>query len=211
MRVMHLTISARNLLLTALVAGTLLLAGCAGGALWRKPAAAPEPVTVNQAQEALIYYQRLEYQAARTAFVRGSYKTAAAMFGAVAEASADADLAREARYGRACALLAVSDTPDAVRAGLAAFAAWSEGLPEELGGEDPRMLAPNLKRSVEALELKTELAAEKKRRTEAERKLEAAKRQLKTRESQMAKLNKQLEELEALHQSLENKKRELIP
>jgi hypothetical protein len=201
----------RRLAAALLAAGLVLAAGCASGPFRLKQPPAPAPVVTDERAEAIAYYQRLEFRAASTAFARGSYKSAAGLYGSVAETSADAGLARDAAFGRICSLLAGAGTPEAAKTALAAFTAWAGDLPEELSGQDPRMLAPSLKRVPEALELKNELAAERKRRNEAERKLEATKRQLQSREAQMSKLNKQLEELEALHQSLETKKRELIP
>jgi len=121
----------------AAVSCLLVLSGCPLLQLQSAPPRATAEMQRDQANLA----------AAHEAFRDGEYPKARALFTAIQHAQ-DADLVRHALYGLACTQLVAARTPREYKQGLKLWAHWTEFLASDIRGEDPRLLAELLPRSV---------------------------------------------------------------
>jgi hypothetical protein len=81
---------------------------------------------------------------ANQAIQNGDFKKALEGY-EILQHSSDAKIARNARYGLACAKLSLAENPEDVREALMLWDAWSKHAPADLEEEDPRILGPLLK------------------------------------------------------------------
>ena len=162
------------------------------------------------------YHTNLEeLKKALNAFNRFEFKTAFQIYTDLSVHAKDKGISRKAFYGLACTRLILAEHIKDFDEAIIAWNIWNRLYNKELGYEDPRMLSPYL---LDTITPKKDNNNTKTTKTAApHRKLLRAKdneiKRLKSRLTTMKKevqtLNNQIESLEAIHQKIQEKKKEI--
>lgn len=210
--------------LVACLMMVVFLVGCAD--LVRQRQQLPEDPAVAVARA-----NRVEYEVALRNFRAGDYPVAQKLFHALAErGDLEPYLLQKTRYGWACSALALAATPEDLDRALAMFTLWRSGEPPDFVDQDARMLAPALEQARLAMAQQKAIEEARRKQTEvgrraatykkkanekdsllADKEAQLAEReaQLAEREATIARLRQQIEELDAVHRSIQQKKKEL--
>jgi hypothetical protein len=140
-------------------------------------------------------------------FEEGDFKKAAEIFEQLSADSQDADTARIAAYGLACARLILAETPESFDEAFRLWEAWRQLAPENLNAEDPRMLEPLLNKLER--NLPEDKRAYQKRLEQKDKDIRWLQYRLKKKRTENQRLKHQIEALEAIHQDIQEKKKEM--
>ncbi len=134
--------------------------------------------------------------AAHTAFEKGHYTKARALFAATQHAQ-DADLARHALYGLACTQLVAAQTPQEYAEARKLWDSWAELQNPPLKGEDPRLLGKLLANAApkEPTLISPPLASGKEAGAQAQKLIQAQRRQTEVLEAKLALMEKEIKVL----------------
>jgi hypothetical protein len=159
------------------------------------------------------------------ALQRGDYREAASVFETLSKSAATPEHRRRALYALACTRLATAQTPDELNAALNLWNLWSQTAAAAITDEDPRLMAPLLPRlmpsaqasltprqvappgksdkagAAPTIKVVKDKECEKLYR-DSDREVQRLKRQLKT-------LRHQIEALESIHRTIQEKKKEV--
>jgi len=156
------------------------------------------------------------WQTGVRAFEEGDYTRAKEVFESLAAETGSDDLRRKARYALACTQLALAQDPEAFRQAMASWEGWRQSMPREMFPEDPRMLAPLLRRipppgkpgATSVQRPRPEASPDFKRMLETkEEEIRLKQDEIRSQEEEIQRLKEQLDALEAIHRSIEEKKR----
>lgn len=139
-----------------------------------------------------------------SAFQDGNYKEAYRLFDSLSHESGDKNLRRKALYGVACTSLTLARNADELNEAMKHWDAWSRLSPQQMDYEDPRMLTPLLER-LAALYLRSTSTEEIRKSYEAQK----HNKLLEEKDREIQNLKNQLEALDAIHQEIEEKKKEV--
>ncbi len=172
------------------------------------------------------------------AFQQGDLKTAEEIFGLMHQQTGNRKISRDSLYGLVCARLILAEDPDDFTEAIRLWDAWSQLLPPNLSGEDPRLLGPLLHEiaasgTAETPVSETDTPDEAPPVTTETEPKESGKKQpdksafykklIKAREKEIQRLNyrlekmkkenrtlkHQIEALEAIHLNIQEKKKEI--
>lgn len=159
-----------------------------------------------------------------TAFNKGQYERATAVFEILTETARDPVVNRMALFGLASTRLLLAKNQTEFVEAMRLMECWMEKAPGELGGEDPRLLIPLLERlpfpSVqEATRPKppksnkdlvyNALVACRNSLQAREKEMERVKSRLDAKDREIRRLKGQLESLEAIHRKFQERKQEV--
>ena len=138
------------------------------------------------------------------AFHRGEFQKALEIFQDLRESGETDEVRRRGLYGLACVRLILAENARDFHHALSLWEEWSRAAPMGREVEDPRMMSPLLYRvkpPIETPQAITPDATESRRRA-------ACEGRLRDQEREIQHLKHQLEALEAIHQQIQEKKRE---
>lgn len=159
-----------------------------------------------------------------TAFNKGQYERAMAVFETLNETARDPDVNRIALFSLASTRLLLAKNQTEFGEAMRLMECWMEKAPGELGGEDPRLLIPLLERlpfpsAQEATRPKppkgnkdlvyNALVACRNSLQAREKEMERVKSRLDAKDREIRRLKGQLESLEAIHRKFQEKKQEV--
>lgn len=155
------------------------------------------------------------WDSAMKAFQEGDFSRAGEIFASLAEASTHGEGKRRALYGLACSRLMLAKDGDSLKAAMAIWEQWQEQVAGEVGGEDPRMLDPVLRRLVSLTPMGGSgskipgppAGGHRKPLQGKEEELRQKEEELRAREEEIQRLREQIEALEAIHHAIEQKKK----
>jgi tetratricopeptide (TPR) repeat protein len=133
------------------------------------------------------------YDEGMKAFQGGDYSKALKLFETLSQEAKDESLCRRTLYALACIRLIQAKDPDEFNKAMISWDLWSRLAPMEKDDEDPRMLAPFLKR----------IASLKAENNKVYQKL------LQAKENEIKALRHQIEALETIHREIQEKKKEV--
>lgn len=215
------TLKLRRVAAVILCVGLLLSVSACGWIEQLRPAVGPfdpSPAELARHKEAV------------DAYLAADYEEAARRFAAIRENADSPTIARMALYGSACSRLMAADTPQAYKEGLALWEAWVRTAPGPGVHEDARLFAPIIKNKMlfshvpldpegtVALEAEHTIprwfmvqADQELRRlkaqTESDRQhIENRDKKIKALESEIIRLNRQIEAFEQIDQKIQQKK-----
>jgi hypothetical protein len=156
------------------------------------------------------------------AFEEGNYEKARALFEVLTESAESDGLGRMAFFALASTRLVLAQTPEEFSEAMSTWVCWSRQLPEDLSGEDPRMLTPFLQRltssgAPETRSTQTPPAVKKvivynspagcKDLLQAkDKEVDRLKARLDAREREVRRLKHQIDSLEAIHLKFQERK-----
>ena len=152
------------------------------------------------------------------AFQNQEYEKALELYERVSHLAEDPVIRRKAIYGMVCTRFLLANTAEEFDEAVALWDTWSGMLPENLSGEDPRMLQPVLmqktipvvsdnKPQEEAGRYIHKISINELKNKEDE--IRRLRRQLKAREEEINKLKHQISSLEAIDRKIQEKKEEI--
>lgn len=183
-----------------LLTGVLLCAAVAGlsGCTWF------QKVEVSS-EDARGHRDKLRlFKDGMSAFQDGKYREAQRLFDSLSHESGDKSLRRKALYGAACTSLTLARNEDELNEAMEQWDAWRRLSTQQMGHEDPRMLNPLLERFA-ALYLRSTSTEETRKSDQAQK----HKKLIEEKDKEIQNLKNQLEALEAIHQEMEEKKKEV--
>ncbi len=152
-----------------------------------------------------------------TAFKNKNYKKALEIFGILSQLSEENKIRRKALYGLACTRLILAENINDLNESIILWDAWSQLAPDEIDGEDPRMLRPFLERKAFYVIRK----GSKKRLVlgkhnvnlnelqNKEKEINDLQEKMKNMENEIQVLKHQIDSLEAIDQEIQQKKQEI--
>jgi hypothetical protein len=152
------------------------------------------------------------------AFRRGDFQRAMAIFRDLRQKASDESISRNALYGFACAKLALAEDPSDLSEAMLLWNTWDQLMPGKWFVEDPRMLTPFLERMATTETNEKERAETAKSLQETtyrgllrikEKKIRDLTSKLETTEKEVQTLKHQIDSLEAIHQKIQEKKKEV--
>lgn len=193
----------------------LSMAGCASPQTGR-----PQAASVSRPNEA-------EHRALGegiTAFNKGEYERAMAVFEILNETAQDPEVNRKALFGLAATRLLLAKSQREFGEAMRLMECWIERAPDDMGSEDPRLLIPLLERlpfpsAPEVTRPKppksnkdlvyNALVACRSSLQAREKEVERVKSRLDAKDREIRRLKGQLESLEAIHRRFQEKKQEV--
>jgi hypothetical protein len=136
-----LTNSGCRICLSTLLVTVGLMSGCSG--ILQTP-----PISPITSPPYIAEIHKLE--SGYEAFRQGDLKTAEEIFGRLHQQTGNQEISRDSLYGLTCARLILAEDPDDFTEAIRLWDAWSQLLPPNLSGEDPRMLGPLLHEMAES-------------------------------------------------------------
>ncbi len=151
------------------------------------------------------------------AFKNKEYKKALEIFGILSQLAEEKKIRRKALYGLACTRLILAENINDLNESIILWDAWSQLAPDEIEGEDPRMLRPLLDRKAfpgSKNRTKKRLVINKnkvslKALQVKEKEINDLQEKLKTMENEIQILKHQMNSLEAIDQEIQQKKQEI--
>jgi hypothetical protein len=143
------------------------------------------------------------------AFEEGAFKKAAEIFEQLSCNPSDEDTERIAAYGLACVCLILAETPEAFDEAFRLWKAWRQLAPENLNAEDPRMLEPLLDKLERNLPADDDKREYQKKLEQKDKDIRWLQYRLKKKRKENQRLKNQIEALEAIHQDIQEKKKEM--
>jgi hypothetical protein len=162
------------------------------------------------------------------AFHGGDFERAMDIFARLIRQGEDGPFHSQALYGFACASLVLAENPDQRKEALAVWDTWDRILPVRREMSDPRMLTPFLQKlayspPVESPKEKepprekgppkepspTEKQEDQGLLQSKEKEIERLRNKLSVKEEEVRTLKSQIESLETIHQTIQEKKKEL--
>ncbi|MCP4348960.1 MAG: hypothetical protein GY795_26060 [Desulfobacterales bacterium] len=136
------------------------------------------------------------------AFQTGDYQGAAEIFETLNQQTDNSVTRRKAIYGLACSHLMLAQDTESFDRALLLLDTWIQMTPADLKGEDPRMLKTALSGSNKNIEYSKLLKTKEKEIRRLKYRLGKMKTEIRT-------LEHQIETLEAIHQEIQEKKKEI--
>lgn len=152
------------------------------------------------------------------AFQKGDFKMARQIFEPLSRHAAGSETKRKALYALACTRLVLAENPQEFKAAVDLWNSWSRSGPDKMQGEDPRMMQPllfNLLPSVLSEEGTThapDIQGNNLYRMffqVKEKEVQHLRDRLKQVEKENWTLKHQIDALEAIHQKIQEKKKEI--
>ncbi len=158
------------------------------------------------------------------AFNNGQYERAMAVFESLNETARDPDVNRMALFGLASTRLLLAKNQTEFGEAMRLMECWVEKAPEEMGGEDPRLLIPLLERlpfpsaqqvtqskpSKSSKDIVYNALVTCRNSLQArEKEMERVKSRLDAKDREIRRLKGQIESLEAIHRKFQEKKQEV--
>ena len=198
-----------KILVWSLFVALLCLSGCASPPAVKTAAQPPVPHEFEKAalEDGLL------------AFKEGDYGKAAGIFEVLSASTRLPEINRRALFAHAAALLAIAQTPEEYARAASIWEQWSAQARVGLEGEDPRMLAPFVGRTVQAgisnaavqtPQVQKDVPNPNHRGAlqTKEKEVEALRIKLEARDREVRRLRHQLESLEEIHRKYQEKKQE---
>ncbi len=151
------------------------------------------------------------------AFKNKEYKKALEIFGILSQLAEEKKIRRKALYGLACTRLILAKNINDLNESIILWDAWSQLAPDELEGEDPRMLRPLLDRKAPFAgkkKIKKRLVISKnkvdlKTLKIKEKEIDDLQEKLKNMDNEIQILKHQINSLETIDQEIQQKKQEI--
>jgi hypothetical protein len=186
----------------------------------------PDVIVVEEIRRAVPRY--LSWEEGARAFEGGDYLKAQEIFEAMEREAGTEDLRRKARYGLACIRLILAKDAAGFRKAMALWDEWRQSMPAEMFPEDPRMLAPLLRRVPPPLRgagsatpgkgkagepgpVQKALQDKEEEIRLRQEDIQTKEEEIQTKENEILRLREQLEALEAIHRSIGEKKKGVSP
>lgn len=141
------------------------------------------------------------------AFQGGEYNKALKLFETLSQEVKDESLRRRTLYALACIRLIQAKDADEFNKAMISWDLWSRLAPMEKDDEDPRMLAPLLKR-IASLKPGKDQACKKLLRAK-EKQIEDLRHKIETLETIHKDIRHQIEALETIHREIQEKKKKV--
>jgi len=202
---------------TVLIAANFLLFGCTSSPLTDSLMESREHVVVEETRRTASGLP--SWGDGIRAFQAGDYGRAMDVFERVSQGAENDGLRSQALYALACTKLATARDAKGFQDAMAVWERWTKSLSSEVRQEDPRMLAPLLTRLSQQGFLESRPSASSKQAEDAacRRNLRAREEQLRLREEELQvktdeiqRLNEQMEALETIHRSMDEKRKGAI-
>jgi hypothetical protein len=156
------------------------------------------------------------------AFKDGDYEKARFLFEVLRDNPGDQDASRRACFALAAIRLTQAQTPQEYNEAMGVWTCWSRQMPQGLGEEDPRMLAPFLERLTppgtqgthpaqdepvpKKIVVYSSPAACKDLLQAKDKEIERIRSRLDAREKEVRRLKHQIDSLEAIHLKFQERK-----
>jgi hypothetical protein len=216
-------VAARRCFLGFVAGGIVLFSGCLPLSSSR-----PEPLDAERDHVVVEESRRTvaggpSWEEGMEAFRAGEYQRAAHLFEALLERAQGDEARRMGLYAVACSRLVAARTPREFQEAIALWEQWRQAVPPGLRYEDPRMMAPLIRRIPPpskpgprpAERARGEASPEVKRLMQSkedeiraqEELVRAKEEEIRSKEEEVRELREQLEALEAIHRNIGEKKR----
>lgn len=193
-------------LAVSLVVLALLASGCA---------------LVNQRSERMRQYAAdiRALEQGDQAFGKGDYQKAGEIYQKLSQHTQNEFISYKALYGLACARLILAESQNEVNEAMMLWNIWDQLVPKNKEVGDPRMLTPFLKHAAGSLSaepgkgnaIPVKEEDYRKLLTAKDKEIDRLQAKLGGMEKEVQTLKHQIESLEAIHQTIQEKKKELSP
>ncbi len=200
--------------LAAMVFGNFLLLGCTPPPLVEPRMETKEHVVLEETRRTGSGLP--SWNEGLRAFQGGDYSKAMEVFERLSQGAESEGLRSQSLYALACTKLVTSRDSKGFQDAMSVWERWTKGLSPELRQEDPRMLAPLLKRlsqqgfqesrQAQAVRPAEDVACRRNLRTREEQ-LRLKEEELQAKTDEIQRLTEQMEALEAIHRSMEEKRK----
>lgn len=139
---------------------------------------------------------------AYASFINADYETATKIYTSLYKNSKDSEVRRRALYGLACTNLATAESVLQYEKAINQWNEWLHSAPDAFSAEDPKLLAPYIKKIVPPCKKEAEIQLLLKKNQMMQEKIMSL-------ENQIMILENQILSLEAIDQKIKEKKKEI--